>query len=117
MHMREHRRPCSVVPIHGANQVMKYEVMAEQDPWGVVMLAFEVGQDNMDDDLADGVRMAAMIIAAAALANGGMDLNAIERQFFERDWGVKLTYDFNTDEIGLDIEWAEHPITSIRRVK
>lgn len=58
-----------------------------------------------------------MIIAAAALVNGGINLDAIERQFFEREWGVKLTYDHDTDEIGLDIEWAEHPITSIRRIE
>lgn len=96
---------------------MKYEAMAENDPWGVVMLAFEIGQEAMDEDLSNGVRMAAMIIASATLLEGGMDMDAIERQFFEREWGVKLTYDFDTDEIGLDIEWAEHPITSIRRVE
>jgi hypothetical protein len=95
----------------------KYDEMVEQDPWSVILLAFEVGQDAMDEDLQDGVRKAAMIIAAVTLASGGMDLDAIERQFFERDWGVKLTYDFDTDEIGLDIEWAEHPITSIRRIE
>ncbi len=96
---------------------MSYAEMAENDPWGLLLLAFNIGQENLDDEFENGIRMAAMIIAAAHLMNGGMDLPAIERQFFEREWGVKLAYDADTDEVSLDIEWAEHPITSIRRVE
>lgn len=78
-------------------------------PWDAVMLAltYSLRGVELPDDLEEAAWEAAGILAAASLVRAGADLEDVERQFVDRPWLARFTYDKATDEIGVSIEWED----------
>lgn len=80
-----------------------------EDPWRVIGMALlcQAKDEPMSEELSDAVYDAATLLACTSLVQGGMDVDTAISQFDERDFKIHLSYDSNTDEMGLEIEWAD----------
>lgn len=94
-----------------------YLSLAATDPWAVVMegLAHQARGEALSEDLSDGVAAAAAALAAATLIKAGGDVDAVIRQFEERDHTVAITYTGATREVGIVITWDDDTTTTATR--
>jgi hypothetical protein len=70
-------------------------------------LACQAKNEPMSEELSDAVYDAATYLACGSLVSAGMDVDKAIQQFDERDFKIHLSYDGNTDEMELQIEWAD----------
>lgn len=88
-----------------------------EDPWQVIGMALlcQAKDEPMSEELSDAVYDAATLLACASLVQNGMDVDTAISQFDERDFKIHLTYDSNTDEMGLEIEWVDGEVAITMR--
>jgi len=85
--------------------------------WGHIIeaLTLQARGDPVPEELMVKVEQAAVVLAAATLANAGMSIDKLEQMFTERDYRVRLTYEGSSDEIGIAIDWEDGDTTAVQR--
>lgn len=76
------------------------------DPMVVIhqAIAAKAQGDPIDED---AVSEAVVAMAAAQLIQAGCSIESVERQFVERDYSIRLNYDFSTQELDVGVDWAD----------
>jgi hypothetical protein len=79
---------------------------APPDLWETVTGALLARAEGRSFDFGDAYR-ASEALAEAALLQGGLDPQALEKQFSEREHLVRMSYDRRSGRVALTIEWAD----------
>lgn len=85
------------------------EERAYTNPWGLVMeaLAYESRSEPVPDNLQDAVSQGVALLVAIAFKESGMSMEKIEELIYDREWSVKLGYNFDTHECECGLIWDD----------
>ncbi len=91
------------------NDERDWESEVTESPWTLIMesLTLQAKGEPIPDDLRDATEAAGTLLAASVLVQGGGDIDAVLRQFEERDHTFHFNYDTRTDEIGIEVRWDD----------
>lgn len=92
-------------------------VEAQEHPWTVIAdaLLYEAEGLPLPEEVSDAAYMAGTMLAAGTLVKAGCDIDAVERQFVERDYSLRFTYHRDSDEFGVVVEWEDGTVTTAQQ--
>lgn len=89
-----------------------FDLTGDEEPgdlWGYIAdaLVLKGKGEPVPDAVLDRAHDAGVLLCASALIQGGASIESVERQFTEREYTLRFTYDGEADEWGVTVDWDD----------